>query len=222
MSGKLIVIEGLDGSGKATQTDLLCRELSRRGIRHRHISFPHYESPSSALVKMYLAGEMGALDEVNVYAASSAYSLDRYVSFQRLWREDYESGGVIVADRYPTSNLCHQMCRLPRERWCAYIEWLTDYEYRLLALPEPNCVVYLDMHPEASRRLLTERYHGDESKKDLHERDFSYQLSCREGALFAADARGWQVLSCSDEKHSPRPIGDIAAEVAEAAFAALQ
>jgi len=214
MRGKLIVIEGLDGSGKATQTDLLFRDLAKQDRRFRRVSFPDYESRSSELVKMYLAGEMGALDEVNVYAASSAYALDRYVSFQRHWRAAYEDGAVVVADRYTTSNLCHQMCKLPREQWDGYIAWLVDYEYRLLGLPAPDCVVYLDMHPEASRKLLTERYHGDESKKDLHEKNFRYQLACREGALYAAAARGWHVLRCSDERHAPRPVGEIAADIA--------
>ncbi len=204
MRGKLIVLEGLDGSGKATQAALVCEALEREGRLVRHISFPDYASRSSELVKLYLEGSVGALDEVNAFAASSFYSLDRYISYRTIWRADYEEkGAVVVADRYTTSNLVHQMCKLPRERWEEFSHWLTDYEYRLLGLPEPDCVCYLDMHPEASRRLLAARYHGDEEKKDLHERDFSYLCRCREAALCAAERFGWRVISCSDELHHP-------------------
>lgn len=157
----LIVLEGLDGSGKATQAVLLEQALTARGQAVRPVSFPNYRSPSSTLVRMYLAGEVGRLDEVSPYAASSFYSLDRYVSFMQTWREDYAAGALILADRYTTSNFCHQMGKLPREEWEGYIRWLTDYEYRLLSLPAPDGVIYLDMPPEASQKLLERRYHGD-------------------------------------------------------------
>ena len=214
MKGKLIVLEGLDGSGKATQADLLCAALEKGGRAVRHISFPDYSSRSSELVKMYLAGEVGSLEDVNAYAASSFYSLDRYISYQTIWRRDYEeNGAVVVADRYTTSNLSHQMCKLPRENWDEFINWLGDYEYRLLGLPAPDRVVYLDMHPEASRRLLSQRYDGDESRRDLHEQNYRYLLACRSGALYAAEKLGWHILHCSDAEHAPRPVEDIAKEI---------
>jgi len=214
MKGKLIVLEGLDGSGKATQATLLCDALEKLGRKVRHISFPDYESKSSTLVKMYLDGEVGSLSEVNAFAASSFYSLDRYISYQTIWREDYEeNGAIIVADRYTTSNLSHQMGKLPRDEWSSYIDWLIHYEYEMLELPAPDVVIYLDMHPEASRKLIEKRYHGDESKKDLHESDFAYLMHCRESALFAADARGWNVITCSDDNHEPVSIDDIAEKI---------
>lgn len=210
MNGKLIVFEGLDGSGKATQAAKAVQRLQEAGQAVRAISFPDYKSESSALVRMYLRGEVGALDEVNVYAASGFYSLDRYISYEREWKADYQAGKTIIADRYTTSNLCHQMAKLPCSDWQNYILWLEYYEYVLLGLPKPDRVLYLDMHPEASQRLMAQRYGGDEAKKDLHERDLAYLASCREAALFAADALGWIILPCSDAAHNPYPIEEIA------------
>lgn len=212
MNGSLIVFEGLDGSGKATQAALAVQRLQKSGQAVRAISFPDYNSESSALVRMYLRGEVGALDDVNVYAASGFYSLDRYISYHREWQKDFEAGKTIVADRYTTSNLCHQMAKLPREEWIGYIRWLEYYEYVQLELPKPKLVLYLDMHPEASQRLIAQRYHGDESKKDLHERNRGYLVACREAALFAAETLGWVVIPCSDAAHNPYPVDKIADE----------
>ncbi len=209
MNGRLIVLEGLDGSGKATQAARAVRRLEESGQAVRAISFPDYNSESSALVKMYLRGEVGALDEVNVYAASGFYSLDRYISYEREWKADYQAGKAIIADRYTTSNLCHQMVKLPRGQWMDYILWLEYYEYMLLALPKPDLVLYLDMHPAASQRLMEQRYNGDEAKKDLHERNRAYLEACREAALFAAGTLGWVVLPCSDAAHKPYPVEEI-------------
>ena len=164
--GKLIVMEGLDGSGKATQTGLLCQYLESRGRRVRHIEFPDYREPSSALVKMYLNKEFGSNPgDVNAYAASSIYAVDRYASFLRFWRKDYLSGATIVADRYTTSNAVYQMEKTPREDWNKYLAWLQDYEYGKLQLPRPDLVLFLDMPTEISQRLLSGRYAGDARKQ---------------------------------------------------------
>ena len=217
MSGRLIVFEGLDGSGKATQAALAKAWLCSEGFSVKAISFPDYNSKSSALVQMYLDGELGAPSDVNVYAASGFYALDRYISFKKEWQTDYEAGRLIVADRYATSNICHQMPKLSRAQWIDYIRWLEYYEYEQLQLPKPTLVVYLDMHPEAAQKLMAQRYGGDEAKKDLHERDLAYQLKCREAALFAADTLGWVVVRCSDAQHNPYTV----TEIADAAYAAI-
>lgn len=198
MNGRLIVLDGLDGSGKSTQLDRLDGYFTQRGLHYKRISFPDYDRPSSTLVKMYLGGEFGGSpDAVNAYAASSFYAVDRYASYKQCWQADYEAGLLILAARYTTSNAIHQMVKLPREQWDDYLEWLEDYEYRLLELPKPDLVIFLDMPPEVSQRLLGKRYAGDEEKKDIHERDRAYLLHCRESALYAAEKLGWQVVSCA-------------------------
>lgn len=210
---KLIAFEGLDGSGKATQVKCVSDILTKKGVPLSVVSFPDYDSPSSALVKMYLAGDIGTLDNVNVYAASSFYSLDRYVSFTKGWKEDYEAGKLIIADRYTPSNICHQMVKLSPEKWQGYVKWLEDYEYGLLGLPRPDKVIYFDMHPEASRKLIEHRYSEDGGKKDLHESNIEYLTRCREAALFAARRLGWSIISCSSAERTPYAIEKITDDV---------
>lgn len=220
--GKLIVIEGLDGSGKATQTGLLCQRLEKeRGRRVRKISFPDYSDPSSALVKLYLGGELGGLEEVNAYGASLFYTVDRYASFLRHWGKDYREGTLIIADRYTTSNVAHQMSKLSRGLWDGYLAWLEETEYRRVGLPQPDLVVYLDMAPEVSKKLISRRYNGDEGKKDLHEADFAYLLGCREAALYGAERLDWRVIRC-DDGEEPYPVEVIAGKVWEAVTPLLE
>ena len=209
MKGKLIVIEGLDGSGKSTQWARLAKALEEKRIACRSISFPDYEDPSSMLVRMYLSGEFGsAAGDVNAYAASTFYAVDRYAAYVRHWRSDYEAGKVILAARYTTSNVLHQMSKLPREQWEDYLVWLENLEYERMGIPRPDLVLYLDMPDEASQRLLSHRYQGDESKKDLHERDAGYRQGCAAAAVYAADRLGWRVVSCA-EGGEPLPVEKI-------------
>lgn len=196
--GKLIVIEGLDGSGKATQTKLLQEYLAAQGISVRRVSFPDYESDSSALVKMYLAGTFGDKPgDVNAYAASSFYAVDRYAGFKKDWGAFYENGGVIVADRYTTSNAIHQCSKLDKEQWDTYLDWLFDFEYDLLGIPAPDVVIYLKVDPEISQKLMSGRYHGDESRKDIHEKDVAYLKKSREAAEYCCEKLGWKKIECS-------------------------
>ena len=144
--GKLIVIEGLDGSGKSTQTQMLVDYLKKEDINFRKIKLPDYDSPSSTLVKMYLSGDFGKdADTVNAFAASAFYAVDRYASFNLDWKKDYDSGTLIVADRYATSNSIYQMEKIDRSEWDAYLAWSADFEYAKLAIPKPDLIIYLDM-----------------------------------------------------------------------------
>lgn len=213
MKGKLIVIEGLDGSGKSTQINLLAEEVKRRGLEYKQIKLPNYDGDSSALVKMYLAGTFGKNPEdVNAYAASAFYAVDRFASFKTIWKDDYEKGSVILADRYTTSNAYHQMIKQPRENWDAYIEWLEDFEYNKIGIPKPDLVIYLDMPVEISQKLMTSRYEGNESKKDVHEANVSYLNACREAAAYASEKMGWVRIACSDGD-SARSIESIAEDI---------
>ena len=214
---KLIVIEGLDGSGKATQANLLCERLEHDGLnegsgRVRKVSFPDYDSQSSALVKMYLSGQFGTdPSSVNAYAASSFYAVDRYASFKKDWSEDYENG-VIVADRFTTSNAIHQCSKLPQEQWDEYLDWLFEFEYMKLGIPEPDLVIYLKVDPEVSQKLMTRRYAGDESKKDIHERDIEYLRRSREAAEYCSQKLGWKIVECS-KAGEMRSIDEIHGEI---------
>lgn len=211
--GKLIVIEGLDASGKGTQTELLVKRLKEAGKDAFEISLPNYDDESSALVKMYLRGEMGDKpSDVNAYAASTFYAVDRYASFKKSWNREYESGKIIVANRYTTSNACHQMTKLQENQWDTYLSWLFDFEYRLLEIPKPDCVIFLDMPVEISQKLLLKRYHNDESKKDVHEKDVAYLQSCYRAADYACGKLSWKRILCS-RNGEPRTIDDIAEEI---------
>lgn len=203
---KLIILEGLDGSGKSTQTQLAQQALREMGLRFRTIKLPDYDSPSSALVKMYLSGEFGSDPQsVNAYAAGAFYAVDRYASFCLDWKKDYEEDDVILADRYATSNAIYQMVKLERGQWDAYLNWSCDFEYRKLAIPAPDAVIFLDVPPAVSQKLMSTRYGGDESKKDVHERNVSYLLACREAALYTAQKQGWSVVNCTDDGRMRAP-----------------
>ena len=209
---KLIVIEGLDGSGKATQAKRLTEALVEKGIPVREVSFPDYESDSSALVRMYLSGQFGTdPQDVNAYAASSFFAVDRFASYKKDWCRDY-ARGVVIADRYTTSNAVHQCSKLPKEQWEDFLNWLFDFEYKKLGIPAPDRVIYLDVDPAVSQALMTARYRGDENKKDIHERDIAYLRHSREAAAYCAEKLGWETVDCCRDGQM-RSIEDIHKDV---------
>ena len=159
MNGRLIVFEGTDGSGKATQSRLLCEHLQRESIPNKNITFPRYGKPSAAMVQEYLDGNLGRRPgDVNAYAASLMFSMDRYASYKQDWGAFYEAGGLVIADRYTTSNAVHQASKLlPGERK-GFLEWLFDLEYGKLGLPEPDLVLYLDMPTEITEKMMRSRH----------------------------------------------------------------
>ncbi len=213
MASKLIVIEGLDGSGKGTQSALITQILKDRGHKVKKLTFPDYESNTSALVKMYLGGELGDNpDDVNAYAASTFYAVDRVASFIKDWKKDYEECDYVVADRYVTSNIIYQMSKVKDSERDDYIEWCEDFEYNRLCVPKPDVVIYLDMPPAVSQKLMTGRYNGDESKKDIHEKNMNFLLSCRKSALYALEKLSWEHISCADGDN-PKSIEEITAQI---------
>ena len=216
MKGKLIVFEGTDGSGKATQTRLLAERLQKEGKALRQITFPRYDNDSSALIRMYLGGEFGTEPgDVNAYAASAFYAVDRFASYKQDWGKFYESGGLIVADRYTTSNAVHQASKLPAEEREAFFDWLGDLEYGKLGLPQPDLVLYMDMPTEKAVEMLRSRENQTNTQADIHEVDTDYLRLCRETALQAAEFYGWKKTACVNGEGTLRSIEEISAEIWE-------
>lgn len=190
-SGKLIVLEGIDGSGKSTQYRLLKERFSREGIAFHSAVFPRYEEPSSALIRMYLSGAFGGRPEdVNACAAAAFYAVDRYASYKQDWGGIYEAGGLILADRYTTSNAVHQGCKVPPEELGGFLDWLYDFEYVRLELPRPDMVIYLDVDIDTALARIGRR----EDARDIHEQDGAYLRRCLETGKLAARHYGWQVI----------------------------
>ena len=199
MSGKLIVFEGTDGSGKATQSRLLCGRLEAEGIPFRKIDFPRYGKPSAAMVQEYLNGNLGKKPgDVNAYAASVFFSMDRYASYKQDWGAFYEAGGLVVADRYTTSNAVHQASKLPESQRKEYLDWLFDLEYGKLGLPKPDLVIYLDMPTKVTERMMRQREQATGTQADIHEQDEAHLTSCRANASAIVRACGWHVIDCAD------------------------
>lgn len=216
--GKLITIEAGDGSGKATQTKALYDRLLAEGYQVLKVEYPDYQSESSALVRMYLGGEFGQQAEnVSAYGASAFFAVDRYASYLLKWRQAYESGWIILADRYTTSNMVHQAVKLKdsaeREE---FLTWLWDFEFGRLQLPVPDRVIYLDMPPEISDRLINSRAAKDSSRqKDIHEKDTSYLHHCHRAYNEVAEKYGWVKISCAQQGNL-RSVQDIHEDVYQA------
>lgn len=212
----LFSIDGLDASGKLTQTRLAEEFLTVSGVPCRTVSFPTYDSRSSALVNMYLSGEFGSSpDSVNAYAASSFFALDRYASFMTDWKADYDRGTVILANRYTTANAVHQLSKLPRERWEDFLDWLYGYEYGLLGLPKPDAVIFLKMPPELSAKMIGKRCEETGAKRDIHESDLTHLERSAAAADYAAAHGGWITVDCAPGG-AYRTREDIASEIAAA------
>lgn len=211
--GKLIVFEGTDGSGKSTQFELLAKRLEAEQIGFQRLRFPQYEEPSSALIRMYLGGAFGDDPEaVNAYAASTFYAVDRYASYQRVWKDYYQGGGLVVSDRYTTSNAVHQGSKVPEGERADFFRWLYDLEYDRMGLPRPDLVVLLDMPVELSEQLMRKREQSTGTHADIHERDEDYLKKCRDVALHAAKYYGWRTVSCAKDG-AIRGVEDIHEEV---------
>lgn len=212
--GKLIVIEGVDASGKATQTERLFNRLQAEGNTVRQISFPDYDSDFSVPVKRYLAGDLGKnADDVSPHAASMFYAIDRYASFKRDWGEFYNQGGILVADRYVTSNLVHQGAKISGDKR-EFMNWLYELEYEKLNLPKPDLVLFLDMPPIFARQLMANRANKftGEQQKDIHERDPYHLEKAYNNALEIATLAGWEKISCVLGENI-RSIDEIAEEI---------
>lgn len=202
---KLIVIEGLDGCGKTTQLEMLKEVFTKANF----ITFPYYNTDSGRIVSDYLSGKFNENDPaVSAYSASAIYAVDRYTSYKTHWQQLYDSDNLLISARYVTSNAIYQMTKLEKSEWDSYLDWLFDFEYHKLGLPEPDRTIFLDMPIEVSQKLMTKRYNGDETKKDIHERDTAFLSACHEAALYTAEKCGWDIVPCSKDGE-PREIEEI-------------
>ena len=214
--GKLICMEAGDGSGKETQSVKLYQRLKSDHHRVMEVEFPDYASDSSALIKMYLGGDFGSRPEdVSPYVASTFYAVDRYASYKKKWEPFYQEGGIVLADRYTTSNMIHQASKIDggpeRER---FLEWLWDFEFRMFGLPEPDCVLLLDMPVKYAARLMKNRknkFNGS-MEKDIHEKDCAYLERSYRTSLRLAEKYGWHRIACVKDG-AVRSVGEIHKEI---------
>lgn len=220
--GKLIVFEGTDGSGKSTQFALLTQRLEQMQKPFYRLVFPQYKEESSALIRMYLGGEFGTSPaDVNAYAASMFYAVDRFASYRKVWRPIYESETMILSDRYTTSNAVHQAAKEPEERREAFFRWLYEMEYDQMELPKPDLVIYLDMPTELTERLMRQRESDTQTKADIHEKDLEYLRLCRRTGLQAASYYGWKIVHCARDG-ALRSVQDIHAEIFDLVMKCLE
>ncbi len=211
--GKLIVIEGTDGSGKSTQFRQLFQRLEQENIPFKHAIFPRYQEESSALIRMYLGGQFGDKPtDVNAYAASMFYAADRYASYKMDWGQWYADGGLVLCDRYTTSNAVHQTAKEPSENRENFLHWLYDFEYNKMGLPRPDLIIYLDVPTDFTEKLLRHREQDTNTKADIHEKDMQYLATCRQSGRYAAEYYGWNVIQCVKDG-AMRSIEDIHEEI---------
>ena len=211
--GKLIVIEGTDGSGKSTQFRLLTQRVEAEGLEFRKLVFPQYAEESSALIRMYLGGQFGDKpSDVNAYAASAFYAVDRYASYKKVWGQWYENGGLVLSDRYTTSNAVHQASKEPQETRGEFLRWLYEFEYDKLGLPRPDLTIYLDVPTEYTEQLMRSREAATGTSADIHEQDMEYLSTCRRMGRTAAEFYNWTVIECVRDG-AMRTIEDIHEEI---------
>ena len=215
-TGKLFVIDGTDGSGKQTQLQKLKERFAKERIEYKAVSFPNYDSPSSSLVKMYLAGEFGSDSQaISPYIASTFFAVDRYATFKKDYENYYNNGGIILADRYTTSNMVHQAGKIKddeeREK---FLNWLWDFEFNLYGLPIPTEVFFLNMPTEYALKLMENRKNKitKEEKKDIHERNPEHMKDAYNEACKLSKKYNWKEIKCVKDGKI-RTIEDIHEEI---------
>ena len=220
--GKLIVIEGTDGSGKSTQFRLLTERVAAEGYKFQKLVFPQYKEESSALIRMYLGGEFGTNpSDVNAYAASAFYAVDRYASYKKVWGEYYENGGLIVSDRYTTSNAVPQAPKESGDKQAEFLKWLYEFEYDKLGLPRPDLTIYLDVPTDFTEQMMRKRESDTHTSADIHEKDLEYLATCRRTGRAAAAFYNWTVVECVRDGQM-RSIEDIHEEIYRRVTACLE
>jgi len=191
LNEKLFVIEGADASGKATQAKLLKERLEKEGNPVSLFSFPRYETETGKMVKRYLNGEFGSLDEVKPEFAALLYSLDKFAAAGEI-EQALSSGKIVVCDRFTASNAAHQGAKFKdNEGRKKFISWIQSVES---SLPKPAATVYLDVPVPVSQELMKNR-----GEKDLHESDAKYLENVRRTYLLLSEEHNWIKIDCVEE-----------------------
>jgi len=214
--GKIIVIEGLDGCGKQTQSEKLFNRLKEEGKNIMKLAYPRYDNPSSSLVKMYLSGEFGKnANDVSAYIASTFYAVDRYASYKQDYEEFYKNGGIVLLDRYVTANMVHQSSKIDNlEEKEKFLNWLADFEYGLFGIPKPDKIFFLNMPPHVSQKLIKERENkfSHDKQKDIHESDVNHLQHAYDNACYLINKYSWDNINCTNNDVL-RTIDDIHEEI---------
>ena len=214
--GYILVIEGTDGSGKQTQAKLIKDKLTKLISNNVfEISFPNYASMSSAPVKMYLDGKLGATaDSVDAYQASTLFAVDRLCTYLTQIKSHYDNGEIIIIDRYTPSNALHQAGKIQDlQQKDKYLDWLFDLEYNLLKLPKPNKVIFLNVPVATSQKLRKAREEKEGFKsgttKDIHEQDPKHLENAYNSGMYVSLKYGWDIINCTDKAGEMLPIETI-------------
>ncbi|HBP43813.1 MAG TPA: thymidylate kinase [Clostridiales bacterium] len=197
MKNKLIVIEGTDGCGKKTQTKLLNDRLVNMGINSIIQSFPNYDSPACAPVKMYLNGDFGDVTCFDAYQANSLYAVDRLCTMQK-HKSHIANGGTIIFDRYVESTMLHQAALIDdiseRDK---FLDYVNDFEFDTLKLPKPDLVIFLDVPVEVSKKLADARGEFKSgNKKDILESDVNHLYKAYNAGKYVANKYNWVIVNC--------------------------
>ncbi|MEG0770355.1 MAG: thymidylate kinase [Clostridia bacterium] len=220
--GKIIVLDGVDASGKGTQSKLLYENLRKEFKNVHFLDFPCYESNSSYPVRMYLNGELSKNpNDINAYAASSFFAVDRYISYKKEWQSLYENGDTFICNRYVTSNAIHQCAKLPESEFDTFLEWMFDFEYNKIGIPKPDLVFFLDMPLAIVKELLKSRYHGDENLKDIHEKDDLFLEKSYNAAKYVQNKYNFEHI-LSAKENTIREIDDIQNEILQKVLSFLK
>jgi dTMP kinase len=221
--GKLIAVEGIDGSGKGTQVRLLARELEARGYHVLSTGFPQYESWFGKMVGQFLNGDFGPLDSVDPHFTALLYAGDRFECRQPIV-EALESGGVVLADRYIASNLAHQTVLSAPEKRDEFRAWIEHLEYNIYGLPKEDLVLYLRLPPREAQTLVAKKSAREytDSAHDILESDLRHLQDAADMYEKLSRRSNWKTIDCFDGgKQAVRPAEEISANILAAVLPCL-
>lgn len=215
MEPYIVVIEGTDGCGKKTQTDLLFKWAKEQNLNVIRQSFPNYDSKSAAPVQMMLNGELGdSADSLDAYQASTLYATDRLCTLTQI-KQNHKDCDVILFDRYVESNMLYQAGKIHDEKSRdVFLDWLCDFEFNKLKLPRANKVIFLDMPVEKSMELARNR--GElkaGTSKDIYEQDVNFMKQTYNAGKSVAQKFGWDIVPCVDKNGNLKTIETIHNEI---------